>query len=208
MIKIVGLIGEPECGKDTIADFAIEKLGARRIAFADPIRECALAIDPIVTITVNQDGATPPESINVYRLSDVVSQLGWREAKKIPEIRRLLQRIGTEMGREVILDDIWIQLGFRRLMAYHNGSGGELDRFVFTDVRFENEAEGIAKFAEQVGGKFTLIRVRRPGYGVVNDHASESSYDKISANNTIVNDGSLEDLQAKVINTIGEFYES
>lgn len=192
MIKIVGLVGEPETGKDTIADFAIEDFGARRIAFADPIRECALAIDPIVAI----QGTADPSQIVVMRVSDVVSSVGWREAKQMPEVRRLLQRIGTEMGREIIHDDLWINLGFRRMLSYYNGSGQELDKFIFTDVRFPNEADKLREMAESMNGSFTLIRIARPGFGVVNNHASENSYDEIGTHTVLNNDGDLSDLRA------------
>lgn len=192
MIYVVGLVGETESGKDSIADFAIEDFGARRIALADPIRECALAIDPIVAIQATGN----PDQIRVARLSDVVSELGWREAKKIPEVRRLLQRIGTEMGREIIDDDLWIVMGLRRMMAYYNGSGGELNRFIFTDVRFPNESVKIREFVEANDGVLDLVRVKRPGYGPVNDHDSENSYDKIEPIAAhIDNKGDLNDLR-------------
>lgn len=192
MIEIIGLVGEPESGKDSIADYAIEDFGARRIAFADPIRECALAIDSPAVVQATGD----PDQLRILRVSDVVSQLGWREAKQIPEVRRLLQRIGTEMGRQIIDDNLWINLGLRRLVAYHQGSGGELERFVITDVRFQNEADKLFEFAGKVQGQARLIRVTRPGYGPVNDHDSENSYNKIAPIGACIhNDGDLDDLR-------------
>ena len=192
MIQIVGLVGETESGKDSIADFAIEDFGARRIAFADPIRECALAIDPVVTVQATDD----PDQLRVLRLSDAVSQVGWREAKKIPEVRRILQRIGTEMGRKIIEDSLWINLGIRRLVAFYQGSEGEIERFVITDVRFQNEADKIFEFAAKVQGKAALVRVSRPGYGPVNDHESENSYNSVGPISArINNDGDLDDLR-------------
>lgn len=194
MITMIGLIGEPSTGKDTIADFAIEDHDFRRIGFADKIYSCALAIDPIVATNRFSDTA-----LAYKRVSDIVTEIGWRQAKDdIPEVRRLLQRIGTEMGRETIDDNIWISLAFKRLVAYHQGSGGELERFIFTDVRFPNEADAMTAFAEQVGGQAHFVRVARPGYGVVNNHASESAYEAIPYGFKIINDGTLDDLRADV----------
>lgn len=198
MITIVGLVGETETGKDSIADIAIQEFGARRIAFADPIRNCALAIDPIIPIVLVDDEGNAEDKVQLVRLSDVVTRIGWREAKKLPEVRRLLQRIGTEMGREIIHEDLWINLGLKLLVAYNNGSGGELERFVITDVRFQNEADKIREFADLINGQAHFVRVTRPGHGVVNDHDSESSYDQIEpVNFGIDNDGSLEELSVK-----------
>lgn len=208
MIRIVGLVGETESGKDTIADLAIAQFGARRIAFADPIRNCALAIDPIVPVVVREEG-DDEEKVQLVRVSDVVSKMGWREAKQLPEVRRLLQRIGTEMGREIIHPDIWINLGFRLLTAYYSGSNGEIENYVITDVRFQNEADKILEFIQalDIEAEAFLVRVKRPGYGAVNDHASENSYDAIGPiHTTIDNDGSLEDLKDKVYDVLGKVF--
>lgn len=192
MIQIVGLIGEPGVGKDAIADFAVEDFGARRIAFADPIREIALAIDSVVGVSPVEGH---PEQLMIHRMTDVVRDVGWTAAKQIPEVRRTLQRIGTEAGRQIINEDLWVSLGFRRLLAYYNGSGQELELFVFTDVRFINEATKIRTFAQELGGEARMVRVKRPGHGSVNNHASESSYDDIPHEAEVTNDGDLDDLR-------------
>jgi hypothetical protein len=102
------------------------------------------------------------------------------------------------MGRETIDDQLWVQLAFKRLVAYHQGSGGELERFIFTDVRFPNEHEALLNFAAQIGGEAHFVRVVRPGFGVVNNHASESAYEDLPYGFKLINEGTLDDLRADV----------
>ena len=60
---------------------------------------------------------------------------GWDEAKKTEEVRRLLQIFGTEIGRSLLGENIWVELATRNLESSKN--------YVFTDVRFPNEADKI-----------------------------------------------------------------
>ena len=45
---VIGLSGYASSGKDTVAQFLIEEHGFEKIAFADPIRNMLLAMNPIV----------------------------------------------------------------------------------------------------------------------------------------------------------------
>ncbi len=205
-IKIVGLVGEPGTGKDTIADFAIEDYGARRIGFADKIYSAVLAMKPIAALGFHQseEGKLMP---SVVRVNDIVSERGWRKGKdEIVEVRELLQRMGTEVGRNLFGEDFWVNLALNTLRAYYQGSGGELERFVFTDLRFENEEGGLRSFANHNMADLLIIRLRRPGHGTVNAHASESNYDNIRCDVLIDNDGDLELLHDHVRIVIGNFF--
>ena len=82
---LFGLTGPPGCGKDAAADHLAEAHGFARVAFADPIRQAALILDPYIP--------------GAGRLSDVVHQYGWTTAKtRWPEVRRILQLSGTNQG--------------------------------------------------------------------------------------------------------------
>jgi hypothetical protein len=84
---LFGLTGPPGCGKDAAADHLAEAHGFARVAFADPIRQAALILDPYIPGT--------------GRLSDVVHQYGWTTAKtRWPEVRRILQLLGTELAAD------------------------------------------------------------------------------------------------------------
>ena len=164
---IIGVSGYAQSGKDEIAKVALE-YGFERAAFADTLREALMALNPLI-------------GVSAY-LNDFVTMLGWEEAKrKSPEIRRLLQRMGTEAGREIFGKNIWV-----------NKTLGNLDpakHYIITDVRYQNEAEAI----RDLGGQ--MWRVVRPGTGPVNKHKSEVDLDKYKFDFTIKNDGDLENLE-------------
>jgi hypothetical protein len=137
----------------------------------------ALAINPRIPNVVTSQSAT---------LSNYVDQVGWTKAKQHPEVRRVLQVIGTDAVRKIIGDNTWVDLARRKI----DDADGPV---VITDVRHKNEAVMI----QEAGG--ILIRVTRPGVGPVNGHSSESSITDIRCNCEIVNDGTEFELQNKLI---------
>lgn len=174
MRTIVGLCGYARAGKDTAGHILVDHFGFQRVSFADKLREVALAIDPYVGIG---------DRWELQRLSEAVRRLGWEKAKVNPEVRRLLQVIGTDAGRNILGSDVWVDAAF-------NGLPPE-GRFVFTDVRFPNESKAI--FA--MGG--TVYRITRPGCGPINNHPSETALDHI-AFPEIANDGTIDDLHSLI----------
>jgi hypothetical protein len=179
---VVGVLGYAGTGKDEVGKILVERYNFQRVAFADKVRATARAVDPYVRV---------PRKFwlpKYVRLSQIIpdddTSASWEEVKKIPDVRRLLQRIGTEAGRHVLGESIWIESTFKDMQYDSN--------WVVTDARFLNEFHAI----ESSGG-FT-IRVRRPGTGPLNDHPSETEQDQYHANFTINNDGSLRELHDKV----------
>lgn len=172
--RLVGLTGYAGAGKDCAAAGLIAA-GWTRQAFADPVRSMALAIDPMVS------HAGDAESCR--RLTELVADYGWDHTKRIPEVRRFLQRLGTDAVRAHLGEDAWV-------LAFDRARNRSVD-VVATDVRFPNEAEYIVRN----GG--IVIRIDRPGVGPVNDHESED-IDAIDADATVVNDGTPEQLQQRV----------
>lgn len=73
---------------------------------------------------------------------------------KPPEVRTLLQQAGTEQGRDVYGDDVWVDTMFSWLRLI--SEMWKTDQFVITDCRFENEIRAIQKR----GGK--VIRIVSP----------------------------------------------
>lgn len=170
--KLVGFVGYARSGKDEAAKALLGK-GWERVSFADPVRAMALAIDPV--IYESNDG------LDAVRLSDVVTQHGWTAAKKIPEVRRTLQRIGTEAVREIIGPTTWVDLAMKKVDASENS-------VVITDVRFPEEAKAIRRR----GGK--LIRITRKGVGPANSHVSDTGIEKLPFAERITNDGTIQQL--------------
>lgn len=180
--QIIGLCGYAGVGKDTAAQGLIEQ-GWTRVALADGVRDAALAIDPPVAWTRADS--------KIERLSESLSLCNgdWTEAKQIPEVRRLLQRLGTEAGRAIHGDDCWIKIAKRKIDA----APGNV---VITDVRFANEAEAIRSW----GGK--IIRIDREGVGPCNGHTSETL--AFLPDEVIANDGTPERLQNNLCLAAGE----
>lgn len=153
-MRITGLCGFSGVGKDTVAEILVRHHNFIRIGLADPLREMLWALNPIV-------------AAEGLRVREIVETLGWDQAKRThAEIRQLLQRMGTEAGRKILGEDIWIQTAHERIPfnAVKNHNLG----VVIPDVRFPNEAQWI----HDIGGK--VVRITRPGYGPVNSHISDA----------------------------------
>ncbi len=174
-IPLIGLCGYAQVGKDTVAGFLVQQ-GWTRVAFADALRDVLYALNPIVVY----GGGTEA------RVKDLVDHHGWDKAKvDYPEIRVLLQRLGTEAGRETLGENLWVRIGEEKI----EGAGTPV---VVTDCRFPNEINLIKR------RKGTLIWIERPGTGAANAHASEHSVNRDDCDLVINNNGTFEDLYRKI----------
>lgn len=91
---------------------------------------------------------------------------------KPPRVRRILQILGTEQGRNVWGEEIWINTTFTWMEHYCKEWG--IDKFVIPDVRFPNELEYIQK----IGGKVYRVISDIKGRHMTDDaknHPSELS---------------------------------
>ncbi|MGH3628213.1 MAG: hypothetical protein ACRDRL_12350 [Sciscionella sp.] len=172
-VPLIGLSGYARSGKDTVASVLADH-GFRRVGFADSLREVALALDPTIEASSHARSA---------RLSTLISVYGWEYSKDAwPDVRRVLQRLGTEVGRKFFGDNVWVDLALAKVTG----------PTVFTDCRFPNEAAAI----RSRGGE--VWRVKRPGFGPVNAHPSETGLDDYAFSCVILNDSTLDDLAAQV----------
>jgi len=169
---IIGLSGYAQAGKDSLGAALVKNHGFTRYAFADALKEMAYRLNPIV-------GDTNVDQFS--RFQDYVDHVGWEKAKKVPEVRRLLQVLGTEAGREVLGEDIWVNTVLNKI---HGGGGNS----VITDCRFPNEAAAV----KHSGG--FVVRVEREGLDAVNAHASETSLDGWPFDVTVSNNRSVQAL--------------
>lgn len=176
--RLVGLSGRARSGKDTAAGVLVREFGYRRIAWADVLRECALAVNPIV----GWDLGGPK------RWADLFHGIGYEAAKDHPvygpEFRRVLLTMGTEMGRNILGENTWVNATLDRMDP-------DL-RYVVADTRFVNEAEAITTR----GG--AVIRIERPSTDPGIPHPSETSLDHWDFDARIKNDGTEADFYLKV----------
>lgn len=168
---LIGLCGVAGSGKGEVAARLARRHGFMEMAFADPLYEAVSAIvgKPVAWL---KDRANKEE---------VIPWLG-----KSP--RELLQLMGTEFGRKMIHPEIWIRSAVERIDSSRP--------VVFTDVRFDNEAQAI----QEAGG--VIFEVIRPFAACLKPHtAAHESEQGIMGEYvylTIENTGTLDDLAAAV----------
>lgn len=170
----IAFIGKARAGKDTAGAHLVQRYRYTRLAFADPLKEMALAVDPLI-----------PLSQGVYgRLSDLVLGVGWEYAKdKYPEVRRLLQRMGQAQRERD--SDYWVSIALRSIA----GAAKLNMPVVVTDCRYRNEALALREAG------FLLVRLTRPGTGG-DSHHSETELDDFAADINLPNAGTRSELYA------------
>lgn len=175
--QLIGLTGRKRSGKDTFAERLVLHHGYKRFAFADNVRQAALDLDPIIVQAHTNGGI-------MLRLSHVVAGHGWEKAKEIPEVRRTLQRFGSESIRR--LDPTFWVRTVMDAVSNHDGPA------VITDVRFPNELEAVH---DADGWSVRITRTGLPDDGDL--HISETALDDAAVNLGYSNNATIAALHAK-----------
>lgn len=182
--KLIGVGGLKGHGKDAFAHSL--KVEWVTIGMSDPLYDALLALDPLVY----HEGT--PALLSDF-LCDVCAG-DWVVAKRNPDVRRLLQRLGTDVVREMIDEDAWVSIMRARVSTLlalgHN--------VVVTGVRFQNELEAI----KELGG--TTVWITRPGFSddVPDTHPSENTLKPQDFQFIVENSGTLDDLAKKAYEII------
>jgi hypothetical protein len=144
----------------------------------DEIREDLYTLDPFL------DG-----DVTMAELLDSLAW-DWDDAKNHRlygfEVRRLLQKLGTEVVRESYGANAWVDVVARQIAEERP------ERAVLTDVRFDNEAEWL----DAQGG--LIVQIARPGVGPVNSHKSDAGISEHLVSVVVNNDSTLEALAARM----------
>lgn len=198
---IIGVSGNAGSGKDTIADYLVERHGFKKVAFADPMKRFCKEVfdfsDEQLWGASEKRNAPDP-------------RYPWRElvhcdeyhAHHDPECitlqylspRHALQTLGTEWGR-ACYEDVWVDYALRvaqrlldpefhgpprHVVSYTSAKGLIYGDYPITkgvvipDLRFGNEIRAVRK----AGG--LLVRVRRSKLtGKAAEHASETEMESI-----------------------------
>ncbi|HNC59263.1 MAG TPA: hypothetical protein PLP33_27800 [Leptospiraceae bacterium] len=173
---LVGIHGKKRSGKNTAADVFHDNFNFKNYAFADALKEQMYDLDPDFS-----------HGYEIYSLKAVIDSIGWELAKeKYPEVRRLLQRYGTEVMRKHFGEDVWVNLLFKKL-ALENP-----ENVTISDVRFENEVRCI----KELGG--FLIKIKSNRTNNSDDHASEKDLPDDLFDFVIENNSNLETYQKNV----------
>lgn len=202
----IALNAYASAGKDSLAQFFIEEHGFVKYAWADTLRIAAGILNPIVGVIL--DGELVDDyhalervgwaSVRIVRYNDALAEDGYVAAKaKYPLFREFLQLLGTDVGRNLIEDNVWVDATIGRIERDGNADAD----IVFTDTRFPNEAEAV----RSRGGY--VVRIDRDGVGPANDHPSETSLDDYNFDARVQNNGTLDDLAfdaAHIISVLGD----
>lgn len=171
---IIGLYSPaPGSGKSTIAQILLEEKKYQCLSFAGPLKQMSLAFfkgmgysdEQACHLVYNKDFVLPGLNVTV---------------------RKIMQTIGTDWGREIIHKDVWIKIWKMRAKNY--------PLVCVDDVRFENEAQAVKSMGGQVW------KIIRPGVENRETHQSEGrlngwdGFDRI-----IINDGSIDELREKLL---------
>lgn len=211
---IIGISGQAGSGKDTCADFLVEEYDFAKVALADPLKRICRDIFDF-------------SEQQLWGASKFRNEPDMRyprpNEKEYLTPRYALQTLGTEWGRDCY-NDTWVDYAIRTAKAiegaYLNGDPVCYDQMLgliqesdpenwsgpcehkgvaIPDVRFLNEINAI----KQADG--LVFRIVRPGAGLqgaASAHRSEAEMKEIPDSlfdEVIINDGSLEDLRAKVL---------
>ena len=137
---IIGLCGKKGVGKSFVAKRIQDRIGGQVCSFADPIRWALSAMGVDFS----------------YKNKEVVQTQFGKSA------RQLAQTFGTEWGRNMVKDSIWVDHMISRI----NDSS---ENIIIDDIRFDNEAAAIVALG---GSVFKIIG--QSIYDAPDGHESES----------------------------------
>lgn len=193
---VIGLGGSLRAGKDAVADHLVTKHGFVKIGMSDPLHEAMLALDPVIDADYNvtsdmsfAGNVIETVAVTTTSYSELVQMEGYTEAKRHPEVRRLLQKFGTEVGRNLLGENVWVDIARRRIQELVDGGKS----VVLTGVRFPNEAQIFERLkrADTLTAWIERVGSEHPSLG---SHASEHGVTQGDFECVIDNDGTLEDL--------------
>jgi len=168
---IIGLYSSsPGQGKSEVAK-VLRNLGYDVRPFAQPMRKLLIAF--LVLAGVSRERGT---RYLYYAKEEVIPELG-------VTARHLLRTLGTDWGRKMVGEDVWVNMWLH----------GVNEKTVADDLRMPNEFSLIQDLSGQ------CWRIVRPGYEVPPEHASDGALETADFDRTIINDGSILDLQRKVM---------
>lgn len=190
---LIGLGGKLRSGKDALADHLVENYGYVKMGMSDPLNNALLTLDPLIPIPPTKPGF----STTYAPYSELHRQVGYVEAKKNPEVRRLLQKLGTDVGRNMISNDVWVNMASQRIRL-------NIEKkipTVITALRFPNELRMLSKLSglsvwveRPPGHSEALEGPYSPVQSDIGSHASENSVHAGLFDTEILNYGTLEEL--------------
>lgn len=214
---LVGFVGLKRSGKDTAAQALVNR-GWTRMAFADPLKEMSMKLRGVwvqVPAGVELDAVIPSVGGGLLgrgggfaQYHYVVDALGMEKAKDlVPDVRTLLQTLGTDCVRGTFGSTAWVELAEQNI--HEALTRGE--SVVLTDVRFDEELDLVRRLGGiTIGvwrGDLDSLSEALESEGeraCVDTHESETNtYHLLDWCDFIVcNRGSIDDLHRGVLSTV------
>lgn len=198
-MRLVAFAGFKSAGKTSAAE-ALCRHGWQAWSFAGALKDAVAALFGWPRHLLEGD------SVDSRAFRETVDPW-WAARLGIVELtpRLALQRIGTDVFRQHFHPDIWLA-GIERRLHEHADQAGAPD-VVLADARFRNELALVRRYGGQV------IRIRRgpdPDWmATLGDdrtrpgvHVSETDWIGTPLDGIVENDGTLAELQAKVVDLL------
>tara|TARA_R110000824_G_scaffold70834_3_gene181634 strand:+ start:83 stop:682 length:600 start_codon:yes stop_codon:yes gene_type:complete len=188
MVKFITLAGKKQVGKDSSAQYIKQILGDKQVHvvhFADALKDACVLIFGIQREDMETE--TGKQKLTQVRWPQIMDRDGWSpdSSGEFMTVREVLQFVGTDLFRNQLDPDIWVQSVYRK--KYRDD-----DIVVVADARFPNECD----FARNNG---ILIGVERETGLKSDGHKSETALDDYAGYNHVIdNNGSFEDLRRVV----------
>lgn len=181
---MIGFLGRKRSGKDTAADYIVNKYEYSKKSFGGPLKK---GIQEWFQFTDEQ---------LTTELKDQIDP-NWGISP-----RKAFQIIGTDVVRKLfpslLLPDIGDKFWVKTFNIWYNKNYDQhLGKVVLSDVRFQNEVD----FIKKNGG--IVIKLTRPCLNNKDNHTSESLIDLITNyDEEIVNDSNLQDFYDQIDSVI------
>lgn len=167
---LIGTAGPAGSGKDTVADYLVKHHSFEKMAFAGPLKVMLASV-----------GLAEPEDRAMKEQLVPGFEFTWRQAA---------QDLGTKWGRG-LEESIWLKLA--KLHLDRRRQQG-VEKIVFTDLRFTNEATML----RNLGGQVWHLIGRQADLGANAGHVSEKKLDFFKGDRIIQNNDSLAALHLQV----------
>lgn len=149
---VIGMVGKAGSGKDTVADYLVEKHDFVKFALADPLKAGVKSVFMLDDKTVYD---------RIEREKPLKDFPDW-------SARKLLQFVGTELFRTHFDSDIWAKLLLKRIRE------SDKNKIVCSDIRFPNEYNILKDNNEVEFYSIKTVREGCIGHNIgLKNHASE-----------------------------------
>jgi hypothetical protein len=194
--RLIMVTGHAGSGKDTCVDYLINSLSRQgvvvhRRAFADQVKVVSqMLINGFYGVDIPLSAFAKPDEKE--RLRPEWPLFNGQTAS----IRRILQYVGTDIGRNQIDPDVWV----RPVVNFYQQMNPQ-HVLIVSDLRFPGEYQAF----RHLPGEIMCLRVNRHSVSKSAEHVSESLFDRIPVTHQIDNNGSYDQLYAQLDGLLSQY---